>query len=117
VVGTTFTVLAIIVYMISCAACIGFFATEGRAHRNVLMHVVVPLFGIVVFAFPLYAQYFDLNNLFSYVLPYPFSWGGMAAVVWVVVGVVVTAVMAATHGSALEAATHGFSGGVADEVV
>ena len=117
VVGTTFTVLAIIVYMISCAACIGFFATEGRAHQRVLLHVVVPLLGIVVFAFPLYAQYFDLNQLFSYVLAYPFNWGGIAAVVWVAAGVVVTGVMAMTHGSALEAATRGFSGGVADEVV
>jgi hypothetical protein len=82
-----------------------------------LLHVVVPVLGIVVFAFPLYAQYFDLNKLFSYVLAYPFNWGGIAAVVWVVAGIVVTAFMAMTRGSALEAATRGFSGEVADEVV
>ena len=117
VVGTTFTVLAIIVYMISCAACIGYFAREGRAHRNMLLHVVVPVLGIVVFAFPLYAQYFDLNKLFSYVLAYPFNWGGIAAVVWVVAGIVVTVFMAMTRSSALEAATRGFSGEVADEAV
>ena len=58
-----------------------------------LLHVVVPVLGIVVFAFPLYAQYFDLNKLFSYVLAYPFNWGGIAAVVWVVAGIVVTLVM------------------------
>jgi amino acid transporter len=117
VVGTTFTVLAIIVYMISCGSCIGFFSREGRQHRNVLLHVVVPVFGIVVFAFPLYAQYFDLNKLFSYVLAYPFNWGGIAAVVWVVAGVVVTFVMVRVKSGALEAATRGFAGDVAEEVV
>ena len=80
-----------------------------------LLHVVVPVLGIVVFAFPLYAQYFDLNKLFSYVLAYPFNWGGIAAVVWVVAGVVITRFMAITRSSALEAATRGFSGEVADE--
>jgi hypothetical protein len=115
VVGTTFTVLAIIVYMISCGSCIGFFSREGRQHRNVFLHIVVPVTGIVVFAFPLYAQYFDLNKLFSYVLAYPFNWGGIAAVVWVVAGIVITLVMVRVKRGALEAATRGFSGEVADE--
>jgi len=115
VVGTAFTVLAIIVYMISCAACIGFFQTEGRAHRNVLLHIVVPILGIVVFAFPLYAQYFSLDKLFDYVLAYPFNWGGLGAALWVVVGVGVTAVMAMTRRSALDNATRGFAGDVAEE--
>jgi len=117
VVGTTFTVLAIIVYMISCGSCIGFFSREGRQHRNVLLHVVVPILGIVVFAFPLYAQYFDLNKLFSYVLAYPFNWDGIATVVWVVADVVVTFVMVRVKSGALEAATRGFAGDVAEEVV
>jgi hypothetical protein len=117
VVGTAFTVLAILVYMISCAACIGYFAGEGRAHRNVLLHVVVPALGIVIFAFPLYAQYFDLNKLFSYVLAYPFNWGGIAAVIWVVTGVGVTVGMAMTRRPALDAATRGFGGEVADDAV
>jgi amino acid transporter len=117
VVGTTFTVLAIIVYMISCAACIGFFHGEGRAHRNLFMHVVVPILGILVFAAPLYAQYFSLDKLFSYVLAYPFNWGGIAAVVWVVAGVVITAAMAKLKRPALDRATRGFGGEVADEAV
>ncbi len=115
VVGTTFTVLAIIVYMISCAACIGFFQTEGRAHRNFFMHVIVPILGILVFAAPLYAQYFSLDKLFSYVLAYPFNWGGIAAVVWVVAGIVITAAMAKLRRPALDRATRGFGGEVADE--
>jgi amino acid transporter len=117
VVGTTFTVLAIIVYMISCVACIGFFRGEGRAHRNTLLHVVVPALGVAVFALPLYAQYFDLNKLFSYVLAYPFNWGGITAVVWVVVGLVVTFAMARAKRGALDAATRGFSGEVVDEAI
>jgi amino acid transporter len=117
VVGTAFTVLAIIVYMISCVACIGFFRGEGRAHRNMLLHVVVPALGVAVFALPLYAQYFDLNKAFSYVLAYPFNWGGITAVVWVVVGLVVTFAMARVKRGALDAATRGFSGEVVDEAI
>jgi len=116
VVGTAFTVLAIIVYMISCAACIGFFQGEGREHRNVLLHVVVPIFGIVVFAAPLYAQYFSLDKLFDYVLVYPFNWGGIGALVWVVIGFGVTAFMATTKREALDAATKGFGGEAAEGV-
>jgi hypothetical protein len=110
-------VLAIIVYMISCAACIGFFHGEARAHRNVLLHVVVPILGIAVFAAPLYAQYFSLDKLFDYVLAYPFNWGGLGALVWVVAGFVVTGIMATTRRHALEAATKGFAGEAAEGVI
>jgi amino acid transporter len=116
VVGTGFTVLAILVYMISCAACIGFFRGEGREHRNPLLHIVVPLLGIAVFSAPLYAQYFSLDKLFDYVLTYPFNWGGIGAIVWVGAGFVVTAVMASTRRTSLEAATRGFAGEVAEEI-
>lgn len=117
VVGTAFTVLAIVVYMISCAACIGFFRGEAREHRNVLLHVVVPILGIAVFAAPLYAQYFSLDKLFDYVLVYPFNWGGLGALAWMVVGVGVTAIMAMTRREALDAATKGFGGEAAEGVL
>ena len=117
VVGTAFTVLAIIVYMISCAACIGYFHGEGREHRNMLLHVVVPILGILVFAAPLYAQYFSLDKLFDYVLVYPFNWGGLGALLWVVVGFGVTAFMATRKRDALDAATKGFGGEAAEGVI
>jgi amino acid transporter len=116
VVGTGFTVLAIIVYMISCAACIGFFQGEAREHRNILLHVVVPILGIAVFAAPLYAQYFSLDKLFDYVLAYPYNWGGLGALLWVVVGIGVTAVMASTRRDALEASTRGFAGEAVEDL-
>jgi amino acid transporter len=115
VVGTLFTVLAIVVYMISCASCIGFFSSEGRAHRNMLLHVVVPILGILVFAAPLYAQYFSLDKLFQSALVYPFSWGAIGALIWMGAGVIVTIVMRATRPEALDAATKGFGGEVAEE--
>jgi len=112
VVGTLFTVLAIIVYMISCAACIGFFRGEGREHHHLVLHVIVPVLGILVFAAPLYAQYFSLDKLFSYVLTYPFNWGGIGAAVWVAIGVVLTGVMTYAKPEALDRATRGFGGEV-----
>jgi amino acid transporter len=110
VVGTAFTVLAIIVYMVSCAACIGFFSREGKSNRHLLLHVIVPILGILVFAAPLYAQYFSLDKAFDYVLVYPFNWGGIGAAVWVVVGLGLTAFMTAKRPQALESATKGFGG-------
>jgi len=82
-----------------------------------LLHVVVPILGILVFAAPLYAQYFSLDKLFDYVLVYPFNWGGLGALLWVVVGFGVTAFMATRKRDALDAATKGFGGEAAEGVI
>ena len=87
-----------------------------RMMLQLVYRPVALLFCLIAFAFPLYAQYFDLNKLFSYVLAYPFNWGGIGALAWVVAGVVITGVMATVRGSALDAATRSFGGEVADEV-
>ena len=53
--------------LVACAACIGYFNKEGRPHRNVLLHVVIPIAGIAVFIPAMYAQYFSFDTLFKYV--------------------------------------------------
>ncbi len=44
----------------------------GRASRNILLHVVVPVIGVIAFILPLYTQYFSLSALFDGDL---FVWG------------------------------------------
>lgn len=97
VVGTTFTILAIIVYMLVCVACVIYFSGQSRAERRIGLHVIVPVLGVVVFVLPLYAQAFDLNSLFQngrlFVVAVvdPFQWAVWGAVVWIVIGLVLMA--------------------------
>jgi amino acid transporter len=108
--GTGFTVLAIFIYMISCAACIGYFRGEGRAHLNPLLHYLVPVVGIGVFLVALYSQYFSFDELFKYTGVYPFNWALIGAVIWLLVGLVVTVWMRQARPDELERATHAFGG-------
>ena len=97
--ATLFTVLAIVIYMIACAACVGYFSREGREYRNVWLHVVVPIGGILVFILAMYAQYFSFDSLFKYTGVYPFSWGLIGAVIWLGVGIAITLWMRASRPS------------------
>ena len=47
IVGGMFTILAIVIYMLACVACIGFFTRkpEGMPYKNVLLHIVCPVLG------------------------------------------------------------------------
>jgi amino acid transporter len=108
--GTGFTVLAIFIYMIACAACMGYFRGEGREHLKPLLHYAVPLLGIAVFIVALYSQYFSFDQLFKYTGAYPFNWALIGAVIWLAIGIVITLWMRQAHPEALERATHAFGG-------
>lgn len=122
--ATFFTVVAIFIYLTSCAACIGYFAREGRAHRSTFLHVVVPVVGIVAFVLPLYTQYFSLGDLFEgslFTWAYkdeaggnlffskanPFTFAVMGAVIWLLIGIVQSLVIKKDR---LIAATQAFGG-------
>ena len=112
ILGGGFTILAILIYMIACAACIGFFMKpEGRPHRNVFLHVVIPILGLISFILPLYGQYFSFDSVFKWTLTtFPGTWYGWGAIVWIVLGLGVTAFMAQTRPQALEDASRAFGG-------
>ncbi len=133
--ATFFTVVAIIIYMIACASCLGYFSRkEGKPERNVLLHVVVPIIGMAAFILPLYTQYFSLGALFEGTW---FQWGykeedgsniffglegsgvfvsaTMGALLWVIIGILLSWYLSATRPEALERATHVFGGEVDDE--
>jgi amino acid transporter len=108
--GTGFTILAIVIYMLACASCIGYFNGEGREHRNVFLHVVVPVLGVLVFIPALYAQYFSFDTIFKYVVAYPFNWAAIGAVIWLALGVVLTLYMRSAKPAELALATSAFGG-------
>ena len=127
--ATLFTVVAIFIYMTSCLSCIGYFTRkEGKAHLNPLLHVFLPILGILAFVLPLYTQYFSLGNLFNdnkwFDWAYKNAAGGndylsktnfltfavWGALLWLVLGVALAYYLAATKPDALERATHAFGG-------
>ncbi len=80
-----FTILAIVIYMLACAACIGFFTrkAEGIPHKNVLLHIVCPVLGLIVFLAALYGQYFSFDQFFKPAFTtFPLNWIGWSALIW-----------------------------------
>ena len=130
--ATLFTVIAILIYIISCIACIGYFSKDGRAARNPFLHIVVPVIGVIAFILPLYTQYFNLAALFDgnpftwaykneaggnvYLdKAFPATWAIMGALVWVVVGVILALYLGATRPETLARATQAFGGEIEDD--
>jgi amino acid transporter len=86
ILATAATVVVILVYMLVMLGSIRFYLTEKREQFNPLLHFVFPVLGIVLFAFPLYYQYFPLPA-------YPIRYGVWVALGWVIVGIVLGAIM------------------------
>jgi amino acid transporter len=92
-VGTIVTAVIIAIYMVVNLACLVFFMREGRADRNLLLHVLVPILGIAAFL-PAFLtavgiQAFDFVNA----LPYPISLVGPVVGVWYAIGLVYLVVL------------------------
>ncbi|MEO6714835.1 MAG: APC family permease [Mycobacteriales bacterium] len=130
--ATFFTVIAILIYIISCVACIGYFSKGGRASRNMFLHVVVPVIGVIAFILPLYTQYWDLSALFNgevFTWAYkneagtnvffdkalPTTWSVMGAIVWLIAGIALALYLGSTRPDALDRATQAFGGEVDDD--
>jgi hypothetical protein len=130
--ATFFTVIAILIYIVSCVACIGYFSKGGRAARNPFLHVVVPIIGVLAFVLPLYTQYFNLAALFDGDLftwaykneaggnvyfdkAFPATWSIMGAIVWVIAGTILALYLGATRPDTLSRATQAFGGEVDDD--
>jgi amino acid transporter len=84
VIATAAVPLVIVVYMLVSAGCIWHYWRERRGEFNVLLHVVLPIGGIILFFFPLYYQFYELPP------PYPFKYGNWYAGIWAAAGVLLT---------------------------
>jgi hypothetical protein len=89
--------VVIIVYMLVMLGSIRFYLTEQRAQFHPLLHLIFPLAGIVLFAFPLYYQYFPLPA-------YPYRYAAWFALAWIGAGLVIGLMMLRLRPEALQAA-------------
>jgi amino acid transporter len=83
-IATLAVIVVVVVYMLICAGAIWEYWVRRRAQFNPLLHLVLPVGGIVLFFFPLYYQYY------KFVPTYPIKYANWIAVAWVGVGIVLT---------------------------
>ena len=79
--------VVILVYMLVSAGCIAHYLGPRRKQFNVLLHVVLPVGGIVLFFFPLYYQFY------KYPPTYPVKYANWVAIAWTVLGIVLTVLL------------------------
>jgi amino acid transporter len=75
----------ILVYMLVSAGSVYWYWTKARSQFNWLLHLVLPIGGIVLFFFPLYYQFV------KYPPVYPEKYGNWVDIAWVVLGIALTA--------------------------
>ena len=91
IVGGMFTILAIVIYMLACAACIGYSPARRRACRTRMCCQSSARCSASLFLFALYAQYFSFDTPFKPAFTeFPLNWIGWGALTWLVLGIVVT---------------------------
>ncbi len=77
--------VVIVVYMLVCAGCVWHYLRERRDQFNPLLHLVMPIAGIVLFFFPLYYQFYKTPPT------YPVKYANWVSVIWLLGGIVLTA--------------------------
>jgi amino acid transporter len=83
-IATLAVIVVVIVYMLICAGTIWHYWTKRRTEFNPLLHLVLPIGGIVLFFFPLYYQYV------KFVPTYPIKYANWVAIGWIALGLVLT---------------------------
>jgi amino acid transporter len=84
-VATAAVPVVIVVYMIISIGCVAYYTRgPGRPQLNPLLHVVMPIVGMVLFFFPLYYQFVKAPPT------YPVKNGNWVALVWFVIGIALT---------------------------
>ena len=76
--------VVILVYMIVSVGCIAHYTRARRSELNPLLHVLLPIGGIVLFFFPLYYQFYKAPP------DYPVKAANWVALAWTVAGIALT---------------------------
>ena len=84
VIATLAVPLVVLVYMLASVGCIVYYLTVRRSDFNPLLHLVLPIGGIVLFFFPLYYQFYKVPP------PYPFKYANWVAIGYLIAGIIVT---------------------------
>ena len=83
-IATAAVPVVIVVYMLVSLACITHYAIRRRAPFNPLLHLILPVAGMVLFFFPLYYQFYKAPPT------YPIKAANWVALAWGVIGIAVT---------------------------
>src|SRR3954471_4925377 len=94
ILATAATIVVILVYMLVMLGSIVYYAGERREAFNWFLHLVCPVAGILLFAFPLYYQYVPLPA-------YPVRYAAWFAIGWIIAGIVIGLVLQQTRPQAL----------------
>ncbi len=97
IIATAATIVVILVYMLVMLGSMRYYLTVRRDGFNPFLHLVFPIAGIVLFAFPLYYQYRPLP-------PYPIRYAPWFALGWVIAGLILGLILMRTKPEALRAA-------------
>jgi amino acid transporter len=92
--------VVIVVYMIISVGCMRYYLTVGRAAFNPVLHILLPVLGIVLFFLPLYYQYVKAPPT------YPVKAANWVALVWLVVGIVLAVWLARSRPDRLQDVEH-----------
>ena len=84
-------IIVVLVYMLLCAGTMWHYWTKRRSEWNPFLHLILPGAGIVLFAFPLYYQYFKFQPT------YPIKYANWIALGWIAAGIVLTFWVMARH--------------------
>jgi amino acid transporter len=90
IVGTALVIMLVSIYIVSNAACVGYFLRNRAAGFNPVSHILVPLLGIAAF-FPAWLSAVGWNPFgwsFIFALSAPLSYAVRGVIVWMLVGVV-----------------------------
>jgi amino acid transporter len=90
-IATLAVIVVVIVYMLICLGAIWEYWIRRRTQFNPLLHLALPIGGIVLFFFPLYYQYY------KFVPTYPIKYANWIAIGWIVAGVLLTAWLTVAH--------------------
>jgi amino acid transporter len=90
IVATALVILIVAAYVVTNLACIGYFRRAGRREFNPLLHLVVPILGVLAFipAWLTAAGIRVPGLTFITTLTPPTSYAGPAAAIWMLLGVV-----------------------------
>jgi amino acid transporter len=87
VIATLAVPLVVLVYMMVSVGSIVYYLRVRRSDFNPLLHLILPIGGIVLFFYPLYYQFYKVPP------PYPFKYANWVAIAYTVIGIVLTLVV------------------------
>jgi Amino acid permease len=97
--ATILTGVTIAIYMVFILSCICSYLRRARSEFNVLLHLVVPVLGIVAFIPAWFTTLGIGGSVLKFVGPlsYPTSETGLAIGIWYLIGIVVLVYLYAKH--------------------